>query len=160
MWKSCRTMPQVDRFSRDIPFPPSFHSRAAPYSTHFTLSDSQDPGVKGRQISSPSHPSQSAQFSEKLLLADDDGRQPTSILVLTPDHFLCSSFPFSADHYHSPRERSAGPDIYPGCYHPRQERYSHHHMSTTRHQEDPKKFRSMRPESVIDMLPVRCTVER
>ncbi|KAJ8877046.1 hypothetical protein PR048_021498 [Dryococelus australis] len=32
MWESCRTMPLVGGFSRDLPFPPPFHAGAAPYS--------------------------------------------------------------------------------------------------------------------------------
>ncbi|KAJ8877305.1 hypothetical protein PR048_021759 [Dryococelus australis] len=36
-WESCRTMPLVSGFSRDLPFPPPLHYGAAPYSSHFTL---------------------------------------------------------------------------------------------------------------------------
>ncbi|KAJ8897874.1 hypothetical protein PR048_003227 [Dryococelus australis] len=31
-WESCRTMPLVGGFPRDLPFPPPLHSGAAPYS--------------------------------------------------------------------------------------------------------------------------------
>ncbi|KAJ8897871.1 hypothetical protein PR048_003224 [Dryococelus australis] len=34
-WESCRTMPLVDGFSRDLPVSPPFHSGAAPSSPHF-----------------------------------------------------------------------------------------------------------------------------
>ncbi|KAJ8871524.1 hypothetical protein PR048_027846 [Dryococelus australis] len=48
-WKSCRTMPLVGAFSSgDLPFPPHFHSGAAPYSARFTLIGSQDLTVKSR----------------------------------------------------------------------------------------------------------------
>ncbi|KAJ8871389.1 hypothetical protein PR048_027706 [Dryococelus australis] len=50
--------------------------------------------------------------------------------------------------------RSAGPDSYPGRYHPRQETSSHHHMSTTRHQEDPEELRSIRSEPVLELAAV------
>ncbi|KAJ8877643.1 hypothetical protein PR048_022098 [Dryococelus australis] len=43
-------------FLRDLPFPPPFHSGAAPFSPHITLIDSQDLAVKG-------HPNLSAQLS-------------------------------------------------------------------------------------------------
>ncbi|KAJ8888411.1 hypothetical protein PR048_007901 [Dryococelus australis] len=36
-WESCRAMPLVGGFSRDLPFTQPFHSGAAPYSPRFTL---------------------------------------------------------------------------------------------------------------------------
>ncbi|KAJ8878510.1 hypothetical protein PR048_019088 [Dryococelus australis] len=42
-WESCWTMPLVDGFFGDLPFPPPFHSSGSPYSLYFTLIGSQDP---------------------------------------------------------------------------------------------------------------------
>ncbi|KAJ8893696.1 hypothetical protein PR048_006296 [Dryococelus australis] len=46
MWEACRTMPLVSGFSRDLPFPPPFHSGSARYSTRFTAVGSQYFDVK------------------------------------------------------------------------------------------------------------------
>ncbi|KAJ8888780.1 hypothetical protein PR048_008272 [Dryococelus australis] len=48
-------VPLFGRFSRDLPFPPLFHSSVSPYSPHFTLVGSQDTDVKSCQISSLTH---------------------------------------------------------------------------------------------------------
>ncbi|KAJ8879211.1 hypothetical protein PR048_019817 [Dryococelus australis] len=47
-WESCRTMPLVGEFSRDLPFPPLLHYGAAPSSPPFALIDSQDLCVESR----------------------------------------------------------------------------------------------------------------
>ncbi|KAJ8895474.1 hypothetical protein PR048_000807 [Dryococelus australis] len=49
-WESCRTIPLVGEFSRVLPFPPPFHSGAAPNSPRFTLIGSQDLDVNNRPI--------------------------------------------------------------------------------------------------------------
>ncbi|KAJ8893878.1 hypothetical protein PR048_006479 [Dryococelus australis] len=46
--ESCRAMPLVGEFSRDLLFLQSLHSGAAPYSLYFTLIGSQDLDVKSR----------------------------------------------------------------------------------------------------------------
>ncbi|KAJ8890126.1 hypothetical protein PR048_009633, partial [Dryococelus australis] len=47
-WEFCRTMPLVDGFLGDLPFPPFFHSDAAPYSYCVTHTSSHDIDVKSR----------------------------------------------------------------------------------------------------------------
>ncbi|KAJ8883621.1 hypothetical protein PR048_015465 [Dryococelus australis] len=52
-WESCRTMPLVDEFSRDLPFFPPFHSGAAPYSPQLPSSSLNTSLLRAAQISSP-----------------------------------------------------------------------------------------------------------
>ncbi|KAJ8866428.1 hypothetical protein PR048_032271 [Dryococelus australis] len=53
----------------------------------------------------------------------------------------------------SPGRRSADPDSYPCGYHPRQETCLHYTISTTQHQEDPEKLRSIQSEPLVAVLP-------
>ncbi|KAJ8869799.1 hypothetical protein PR048_028807 [Dryococelus australis] len=45
-WESCRTVPLVGGFSRDLPFFSPLHSGADPFVPHFTLIGSQDLAIK------------------------------------------------------------------------------------------------------------------
>ncbi|KAJ8865711.1 hypothetical protein PR048_033231 [Dryococelus australis] len=55
MWESCRTMPLVGGFSRDLPFPPPLHSGAAPYSPQSPSSALKTSLLRAAQISSLTH---------------------------------------------------------------------------------------------------------
>ncbi|KAJ8870107.1 hypothetical protein PR048_029119 [Dryococelus australis] len=51
MWESCRMMPLVGGFSRDLPFPPRFHSGATPRSPQITLVGDRVSGLKDGLVS-------------------------------------------------------------------------------------------------------------
>ncbi|KAJ8877987.1 hypothetical protein PR048_022450 [Dryococelus australis] len=53
-WGSCRAVPLVGGFSRDLPFPPPLHSGTAPYSPQSPSSALKTSLLRADQISSPS----------------------------------------------------------------------------------------------------------
>ncbi|KAJ8870424.1 hypothetical protein PR048_029446 [Dryococelus australis] len=65
MWESCRTMPLIGRFSRDLPFPPPFHSNAAQaqFSPHLPSLALKTSVLRAVQISSLTHLGKSPHLS-------------------------------------------------------------------------------------------------
>ncbi|KAJ8867470.1 hypothetical protein PR048_031272 [Dryococelus australis] len=77
-WESCHTMSLVGGFSRGSLVAPPLHSKAAPYSPHFTLTGSQDLTVKSRPKLF-THSLTHSKHKHKILFCRDPGSIPGGV---------------------------------------------------------------------------------